>query len=171
MLSIQFDTDKSLKLVIYHQFNNIKLSFFASHMKSSIPLCTFLIDAVRLLDTLYLEIVIEKTHLWLSVLLLIETWMKGKIPKSFIIPFFLAARHRHRANTIMLSSKKKKGLFMVIYVTSPWLAEGGVNLEIGWPQRRRFPFSSKQLFYGLQGGLKVLLITLLWCELEDWERS
>ena len=73
MLSIRFDDDKSLKLVIYHQFNNIKLSFFASHMKSSIPLCTFLIDAVRLLDTLYLEIVIEKTHLWLSVLLLIET--------------------------------------------------------------------------------------------------
>ena len=32
MLSIQIET-KSLKLVIYHQFNNIKLSFFASHMK------------------------------------------------------------------------------------------------------------------------------------------
>ena len=41
MLSIQIDT-KSLELVIYHQFNNIKLSFFPSHMKSS----------VRLLDTL-----------------------------------------------------------------------------------------------------------------------
>ena len=50
--------------------------------------------------------------------------------------------------------QEKKGLFMAKYVTSPWLAEGGVNLEIGWPQRRRFPFSSKQLFYGLQGGLK-----------------
>ena len=45
MLSIQIDT-KGLELVIYHQFNNIKLSFFASHIKSS------LIDAVRLLDTL-----------------------------------------------------------------------------------------------------------------------
>ena len=40
MLSIQIDT-KSLELVIYHQFDNIKLSFFASHMKSSLPLCTF----------------------------------------------------------------------------------------------------------------------------------
>ena len=39
MLSIQIDT-KSLELVIYHQLNNIKLSFFASHMKSSFPLCT-----------------------------------------------------------------------------------------------------------------------------------
>ena len=39
MLSIQIDT-KSLELVIYHQFNNIKLSLFASHMKSSFPLCT-----------------------------------------------------------------------------------------------------------------------------------
>ena len=28
-----------LILVIYHQFNNIKLSFLASHMKSSFPLC------------------------------------------------------------------------------------------------------------------------------------
>ena len=36
MLSIQIDT-KSFELVIYHQFNNIKLSFFASHMKSSFP--------------------------------------------------------------------------------------------------------------------------------------
>ena len=36
MLSIQIDT-KSL----YHQFNNIKLSFFARHMKSSFPLCMF----------------------------------------------------------------------------------------------------------------------------------
>ena len=40
MLSIQIDT-KSLELVIYHQFNNIKLSFFASHMKSSFTSCTF----------------------------------------------------------------------------------------------------------------------------------
>ena len=38
MLSIQIDT-KSLKLVIYHQFNNIKLSF-EFHMKSSFLLCT-----------------------------------------------------------------------------------------------------------------------------------
>ena len=45
MLSIQIDT-KSLELV-----NNIKLSFFASHMKSSFPLCTFN-HAVRLLDTI-----------------------------------------------------------------------------------------------------------------------
>ena len=49
MFSIQIDT-KSLELAIYHQFNNIKLSFFANHMKSSFPLCTF--EAVRLLDTL-----------------------------------------------------------------------------------------------------------------------
>ena len=41
MLSIQIDT-KSLELVIYPQFHNIKLSFFASHMKLSFPLCTFL---------------------------------------------------------------------------------------------------------------------------------
>ena len=40
MLSIQIDT-KSLELVINHQINNIKLSFFASHMKRSFPLCTF----------------------------------------------------------------------------------------------------------------------------------
>ena len=44
MLIFQIDT-KSLELVIYHQFNNIKLSFFASLISS-------LIDAVRLLDTL-----------------------------------------------------------------------------------------------------------------------
>ena len=49
MLSIQIDT-KSLELVIYHQFNNIKLSFFESHMKSSFPTCRFILDAVRLLD-------------------------------------------------------------------------------------------------------------------------
>ena len=41
MLSIQIDT-KSLELVIYHQFNNIKLSLFASQMKSSFPLCMFI---------------------------------------------------------------------------------------------------------------------------------
>ena len=40
MLSIQIDT-QNLKLVIRHQFNNIKLSFFASQMKSSFSLCTF----------------------------------------------------------------------------------------------------------------------------------
>ena len=50
MLSNQIDI-KSLELVIYHKFNNIKLSFFASHMKSSFH-CVRLIDAVRLLDTL-----------------------------------------------------------------------------------------------------------------------
>ena len=43
MLNIQIDT-KSFELVICHQFNNIKLSFFANHV------C--LIHAVRLLDTL-----------------------------------------------------------------------------------------------------------------------
>ena len=36
MLSIQIDT-KNLELIIYHQFNNIKLSFFASHIKSKVP--------------------------------------------------------------------------------------------------------------------------------------
>ena len=40
MLSIQIDT-KSLEQLIYQQFNNIKLSFFASQVKSSFPLCTF----------------------------------------------------------------------------------------------------------------------------------
>ena len=40
MLSIQIDT-KSLKFLIYYQFNNIKLSFFASHMKLSFPLSKF----------------------------------------------------------------------------------------------------------------------------------
>ena len=50
MLSVQIDT-KSLELVIYHQFNNIKLSLFASHMKSSFPVLD-VIDAVRLLDDL-----------------------------------------------------------------------------------------------------------------------
>ena len=45
MLSIQMYT-KRLELVISHQFNNIKLSFFASHLKSSLSF------AVRLLDTL-----------------------------------------------------------------------------------------------------------------------
>ena len=42
MLSIKIDT-KSLELVIYQQFNNIKFSLFASHMKSSFPLCTVII--------------------------------------------------------------------------------------------------------------------------------
>ena len=51
MLNIQIDA-KSLEKVIYHQFNNIKLSLFASHMKSSFPLCRFKIDAILLLDTL-----------------------------------------------------------------------------------------------------------------------
>ena len=37
MLSIQ------IELVIYHQFNSIKLSFFTGHMKRSIPVCTFII--------------------------------------------------------------------------------------------------------------------------------
>ena len=37
MLSIQIGT-KSHELVIHYQFNNIKLSFFASHMKRSFPL-------------------------------------------------------------------------------------------------------------------------------------
>ena len=46
MLSIQIDT-KSIELVILHQFHNIKLSLFASHMKQSFPR---LIDAVRLLE-------------------------------------------------------------------------------------------------------------------------
>ena len=40
MLIIQIDT-KSLGLVICHQFNNIKLSLFTSHKKSSFPFCTF----------------------------------------------------------------------------------------------------------------------------------
>ena len=40
MLSIQIDT-KDLELLIYHQFNNIKVSFFTSHMKSSFPLWSF----------------------------------------------------------------------------------------------------------------------------------
>ena len=47
MLSIQIDT-KSLVLVIYHQFNNIKLSLFASHMNRVFQY-VHLIDAVRLL--------------------------------------------------------------------------------------------------------------------------
>ena len=38
MSSIQIDT-KSLELIIQYQFNNIKLSFFASHIKRSFPLC------------------------------------------------------------------------------------------------------------------------------------
>ena len=59
MLSIQIDT-KSLERVIYHQFNNIKLSFFASHMKSSSPLC--LIDAVRLLDTVEYFPFFQRVH-------------------------------------------------------------------------------------------------------------
>ena len=50
MLSIQIDTKiaKILKLVIHHYFKNIKLSFFASHIKRSFPLLV----ALRLLDTL-----------------------------------------------------------------------------------------------------------------------
>ena len=59
ILSIQIDT-KSLKLVIYHQFNNIKLSFFTSHVKSSFHYVR-LMDAVRLLDTL--EYFIVQPHL------------------------------------------------------------------------------------------------------------
>ena len=50
MLNIQIDT-KSLEPIIYHQFNNIKLSFFASHIKSSFHYVR-LINVVRLLDTL-----------------------------------------------------------------------------------------------------------------------
>ena len=46
MLSIQIDT-KSLVLVSHHQFNSIKLSSLACHMKQSFmkqsfPLCTFI---------------------------------------------------------------------------------------------------------------------------------
>ena len=37
MSSIQIDT-KSLELIIHHQFDNIKLSFFVSHIKRSFPL-------------------------------------------------------------------------------------------------------------------------------------
>ena len=48
MLSIQLDTT-SLELVIYHQFNNIKLSFLACHRVFHY---VRLIDVVRLLDTL-----------------------------------------------------------------------------------------------------------------------
>ena len=40
MSNIQVDT-KSLKLAIYHQFNNIKLSIFSSHIKQSFPLSAF----------------------------------------------------------------------------------------------------------------------------------
>ena len=50
MLSIQIDTN-NLELVIGHKFNNIKSSFFASHMKLIFHyIC--LIDDVRVLDTL-----------------------------------------------------------------------------------------------------------------------
>ena len=52
MLSIQIDSN-SLELVIYHQFNNIKLSFFASHKNQNrVFHYVRLIDVVRLLDTL-----------------------------------------------------------------------------------------------------------------------
>ena len=61
ILSIQIDT-KSLKLVIYHQFNNIKLSFFTSHVKSSFYYVR-LMDAVRLLDALkYTSYCLSKTN-------------------------------------------------------------------------------------------------------------
>ena len=61
ILSIQIDT-KSLKLVIYHQFNNIKLAFFTSHVKSSFHYVR-LMDAVRLLDTLkYTSYCLSKTN-------------------------------------------------------------------------------------------------------------
>ena len=46
ILSIQINI-KSLELVIYHQFNNIKLSFFASHMKST----TLVADPLATLET------------------------------------------------------------------------------------------------------------------------
>ena len=64
MLSIQIDT-KSLELVICHQFNNIKLSFFAIHMKLSFPLCMFdrcctIIRYSRALPTVALQV--QQTH-------------------------------------------------------------------------------------------------------------
>ena len=52
ILSIQIDT-KSLELLINHQINNIKFSFFTSNIKLSFLFCIyFLINAVWYLDTL-----------------------------------------------------------------------------------------------------------------------
>ena len=48
MSSVPIDTKS---FVFYHQFNNIKLSFFVRHTKRSF-LIKFLIEAVRLLHTL-----------------------------------------------------------------------------------------------------------------------
>ena len=63
MLSIQIDT-KSLKLVIYYQFNNIKLSLFASHMKSSFPLCRIIrYSRVRGLQEIRLLLLLLLSHL------------------------------------------------------------------------------------------------------------
>ena len=50
IVSIQIDT-KNLEFVVLHQFNNVKLSFFASYMKLSFAQFTFQ-SAVRLFDTL-----------------------------------------------------------------------------------------------------------------------
>ena len=86
ILSIQIDT-KSLKLVIYHQFNNIKLSFFTSHVKSSFHYVR-LMDAVRLLDTLkYTSYCLSKTNEGL-LSQFYPTW--GKLQSNLLILLFLS---------------------------------------------------------------------------------
>ena len=50
MSSLQIDT-KSLEMVSYHKFNNIKLSYFESIWNGVFPY-VFLKDAEQLLDTL-----------------------------------------------------------------------------------------------------------------------
>ena len=52
MLSIQIDT-KTVELVIHHQFNNIKLSFFAGHNKMSFHYVGLLDTAIVQLEALY----------------------------------------------------------------------------------------------------------------------
>ena len=56
MLSIQIDT-KNPGLIIHHQFNNIKLSFFAGHNKMSF-------HYVRLLDTLEYTAIVQQEALY-----------------------------------------------------------------------------------------------------------
>ena len=46
MLSIQIDT-KNPGLIIHHQFNNIKLSFFASQIKKLCMVIYYLLDTVE----------------------------------------------------------------------------------------------------------------------------
>ena len=103
MLSIQIDT-QNLKLVIRHQFNNIKLSFFASQMKRSFPL--HLLDVLRLLDTLCYKIDSLKSYFNRCVIQEIFWWLMeffvGKMIHASIFCSSCVVNHSSYLNFLRL---------------------------------------------------------------------